>query len=91
MNVRKMFRRRPGRLLSVLCTFNLRPMSAGNIISFKIKLKLKSSIYFLFQKLKTINKFYEIIAKGNSKYSFKKKQILNLHARFFFLLLMVQL
>ena len=29
LNVHKMFRRRPGRLLNVSCTFNLRPVSAG--------------------------------------------------------------
>ena len=29
LNVRKTFRRRPGRLLSVLCTFNLRFVSMG--------------------------------------------------------------
>ena len=29
MNVPKKFKRRPGRLLNVLCTFNLRPVSAG--------------------------------------------------------------
>ena len=29
LNVYKMFRRRPGRLLNVLCTFNLRPVSTG--------------------------------------------------------------
>ena len=29
LNVHKTFRRRPGRLLSVLCTFNLRPVSTG--------------------------------------------------------------
>ena len=28
-NVHKKFRRRPGRLLNVLCTFNLRPVSRG--------------------------------------------------------------
>ena len=28
-NVHKTFRRRPGRLLNVLCTFNLRPVSTG--------------------------------------------------------------
>ena len=27
LNVHKKFRRRPGRLLNVLCTFNLRPVS----------------------------------------------------------------
>ena len=30
MNVHKTFRRRPERLLNVLCTFNLRPVSTGN-------------------------------------------------------------
>ena len=29
LNVHKTFRRRPGRLLKVLCTFNLRPVSTG--------------------------------------------------------------
>ena len=29
LNVHKMFRRRPGRLLNVLCTFNLCPVSTG--------------------------------------------------------------
>ena len=29
LNVHKTFRRRPGRLLHVLCTFNLRPVSTG--------------------------------------------------------------
>ena len=29
LNVHKTFRRRPGRLLDVLCTFNLRPVSTG--------------------------------------------------------------
>ena len=29
LNVHKTFRRRPGRLLNVLCTFNLRHMSTG--------------------------------------------------------------
>ena len=29
LNVHKTFRRRPGRILNVLCTFNLRPVSTG--------------------------------------------------------------
>ena len=29
LNVHKTFRRRPGRLLNVLCPFNLRPVSTG--------------------------------------------------------------
>ena len=32
LNVHKTFRRRPGRLLNVLCTFNLRPVSTGTVI-----------------------------------------------------------
>ena len=31
LNVHEAFRKRPGRLLKVLCTFNLRPVSTGNI------------------------------------------------------------
>ena len=31
LNVHKTFRRRPGRLLNVLCTFNLRPVSTGEL------------------------------------------------------------
>ena len=29
LNIHKTFRRRPGRLLNALCTFNLRPVSTG--------------------------------------------------------------
>ena len=37
LNVHKTFRRRPGLLLNVLCTFNLRPVSAGKgtVMQFK--------------------------------------------------------
>ena len=31
LNAHKTFRRRPGRLLNVLCTFSLRPVSAGKL------------------------------------------------------------
>ena len=31
LNVHKTFRRRPGRVLHISCTFNLRPVSRGNI------------------------------------------------------------
>ena len=31
LNEHKTFRRRPGRLLNVLCTFNLRPVSTGKV------------------------------------------------------------
>ena len=30
LNVHKTLRRRPGHLLNILCTFNLRPMSTGS-------------------------------------------------------------
>ena len=33
LNVHKTFRRRPGRLLNVLCTVNLRPVSTGKAAS----------------------------------------------------------
>ena len=39
LNVHKTFRRRPGRLLNVLCTFSLRPVSTGNILNGKCKTK----------------------------------------------------
>ena len=29
LNVQKAFRRRPGRFLNVICTFNVRPVSTG--------------------------------------------------------------
>ena len=32
LNVHKTFRRRPGRLLNLLCTFNLRPVSTGYFV-----------------------------------------------------------
>ena len=32
LNVHKTFRRRPGRLLNILCTFNLRPVSTGKLL-----------------------------------------------------------
>ena len=31
LNVHMTFRRRPGRRLNVLCTFNLRPVSTGDV------------------------------------------------------------
>ena len=36
LNVHKTFRRCPGRLLNVLCTFNLRPVSMGKALSFRL-------------------------------------------------------
>ena len=34
LNVHKTFRRRPGRFLNVLCTFNLHPVSTGKAFLF---------------------------------------------------------
>ena len=35
LNVHKTFRRRPGHLLNVLCTLNLRPVPTGHVIRIK--------------------------------------------------------
>ena len=43
LNVHKTFRRRPGRLLNVLCTFNLRLVSTGSSLIFKLKEASKST------------------------------------------------
>ena len=40
LDVHKTFRRRPGRLLNVLCMFNLRPVSTVKLVCFKERLKL---------------------------------------------------
>ena len=32
LNIHKKFRRHPGRLLNILCTFNVRPVSTGILI-----------------------------------------------------------
>ena len=44
LNVRKMFRRRPGRHLNVLCTFNFCPVSTGLFCILCFKLHCKSQI-----------------------------------------------
>ena len=36
LNVNKTFRRRPRRLLNILCTFNLRPVSTGIMITLNL-------------------------------------------------------
>ena len=51
LNVHKPFRKRPGRLVKVLCTFNLRPVSGG----FEIVL----TFYLQYLMLKTIKKTTE--------------------------------
>ena len=36
LNVHKTFKGRPGRLLNVLCTLNLRPVSTGQIVAYHL-------------------------------------------------------
>ena len=52
LNVHKTFRRRPGRLLNVLCTFSLRPVSTGLlwIVLFKTKTKKKKNNFAVIEK-----------------------------------------
>ena len=47
-NVRKMFRRRPGRLLNVLCTFDLRRVTTGKFHIQKNIFKLASQKLIVF-------------------------------------------
>ena len=42
LNLHKTFRRRPGRLLNVLCTFHLHPVSTGSLINEIAKSKKKT-------------------------------------------------
>ena len=53
LNVHKPFRRHPGRLLNVLCMFNLRPVPTGGrhvkmLEDYYEKWKIKSKIFFYF-------------------------------------------
>ena len=45
LNVHKTFRRRPGPLLNVLCTFNLRPVSTG-LFNFEKKDREKDHVSY---------------------------------------------
>ena len=50
LNVQKTYRRRPGSLLNVLCTFNLRPVSTENLLSlggYITRAVLQIRFYFL--------------------------------------------
>ena len=56
LNVHKTFRRRPGRLLNVLCTLNLRPVSTGELLNITTKgSKTFSKIPFVFHVTRLIN------------------------------------
>ena len=51
LNVQKTFRKRPGRLLNVLCTFNLRPVSTGQIHLNRTRFQLNQPQKMITQKL----------------------------------------
>ena len=42
LNVHNTFRRRPGRLVNVLCTLNLRPVSTGKYLNNLMKLAIET-------------------------------------------------
>ena len=45
LNIHKTFRRRPGRLLNVLCTFKLRPVSTGILLQVLSRLQVSCFAY----------------------------------------------
>ena len=52
LNVNETFRIRPWRVLNVLCAFNLRPVSTGNMLVFSLKLFIKveyRAVIYLFE------------------------------------------
>ena len=53
LNAHKTFRRRPGRLLNVLCTFNLRPVSTGYGSSFSLSFYSHFRTFFCCNQVKT--------------------------------------
>ena len=61
-NVHKTFRRRPGRLLNVLCTFNLRPVSTGRCDMLKI------NIFHYVKSVQTRSYFWSIFSCIQSEY-----------------------
>ena len=73
LNANKTFRRRPGRLLNVLCTFNLRPVSTGKAVEdedagFKnFWLTLEEAVRYFFLKKKSNRWIYDIALKYLSR------------------------
>ena len=72
LNVHKAFRKRPQRLLNVLCTFNLRPVSTGmqRIIFTSRRLQLRSNTIIMYSDTSWRHKspwIYPIGAEGLSK------------------------
>ena len=66
LSVHKTFRRRPGRLLNVLCTFNLRPVSTGLVYHLSVvstRLRVASARFYSFT-----SRFYSFITRFTFKY-----------------------
>ena len=62
LNVHKMFRRRPRRLMNVLYTFNLRPVSTG-AVSIRRKRITLPEIYFIFKLLHFSNAAQQLVQR----------------------------
>ena len=69
LNVHKTFGRRPGRLLNVLCTFNLRPLSTGHETQSNYGTITHSLFSWNFIKLHSINFFLLLLASWSSSES----------------------
>ena len=62
LNVHKTFRRRPGRLLNVLCTLNLRPVSTGlklrQCLQYSLRYTIHLFIFYLVWYIYTLRVHY---------------------------------
>ena len=70
LSVHKTFRRHPGRLLNVLCTFNLRPVSSGYVViikkSFDVQLQYHSQ-FKIWVSLEEHQGFYKLPLKVSQR------------------------
>ena len=73
LNVHKTFRRRPGRLLNILCTLNLRPVSTGK--TYKLILIYLSNTIDSLKKIMSIQNILNIL------FYFSKTQSLELRRK----------
>ena len=71
LNVQKTFCRRPGRLLNVLCTFNLRPVSTGKSI-YKVGNEDIKKVWETWSKLKTQQNVFKFLPGTKSCYRYKR-------------------
>ena len=69
LNVHKTFRRRPGRLLNVLCTFNSRPVSAGYLASLSALTQTHSPSPILLKVCRHFKEGQNQLFLGNSFFS----------------------